>query len=544
MMANLHIILHKDDDEGVINFLSEKYNVVRHDTSFQKAIESIQNRQISSEIIWVSEYAERGEKELIEAIKELRENINEATRIIVVLGEERKNETEFIKQLDYLDIDYYAVDRYSASDLKTWIETAKSKLPALVWVAEENKEIEAVIINSMNEFVFKKFSVANIFKEQSTLLSELNNTYPDVIALGYIQGKHGTEELIDEIKKGTENKVQIVVILNEEDKVYEKSLKKKGVDVHYVKVTEQESSSEANEVSINIESQKKLTQSKDDEKINIIEKVSAIAKDIARDLEENNTLKNVSKVVENNTNQSSSSRITESRNKDYFDGKIVGSIVIALGGADRGVGTTHAAYALSNFIARHGYKTAYVEKSEHPVMDQFFSEENHEEIDGGYKVSKNLDVYVKYANGMVKEDVYQKGYNFVILDLGKISTKENGREIKLQNFIEMQRSYIPIVIGTGSKWGLTRAAEAALLGNENWKVYINFANPRDEKKIVKAFKEICDKEAYLAPFSPDPFLISKEQDIQFAKLIEVCLGIKINEENQKSILSKLKLFQK
>jgi len=554
--------LNESDDEGVISYLSEKYNVVKHDTCFKDAIESIQGGLISSEIILASEYAEREGKTLIDAIKELRENISEATRILLILGAKRKSEAPLIEKLQELDIDYYAVDTYSASELRLWIETAKSKLPYLVWIADESEEEISRIESIIPGFVFKNFKVTNHFKDQKSLIRALDNNYPDTIALGYVQGEYDTERLVEEIKKATDNKVHVVAILDEANKPYEKTLRKKGAEVHYIekpqekedevvpmqeKQEETDDKTTKNTENIGTDIQKDSGKAKEDQqeedKINVkLEKNMEIKEDIESKeaLIKQNVVKSTEKIVIREQYQYKDKDTNKS-----ISNKVIGTIVVAFGGADRGVGTTHAAYAFSSFLSRQGYKTAYVEKAEDPVMYQYFREEKYPEIEGGYRANKNLDIYVKYINGVVNdENVYSRNYNFIVLDLGEIVMREKDKALKLPNFSLMQRANIPIIVGGGAKWQLTRAAEVALIGYENWKIYINFANLRNEKDIEKAFKEICDKEAYLAPFCPDPFLIYKEQDTQFSKLIEAAIDIKIDQENQKSILSKLKFFQK
>ncbi|MEW9125136.1 MAG: hypothetical protein AB2421_20670 [Thermotaleaceae bacterium] len=212
----------------------------------------------------------------------------------------------------------------------------------------------------------------------------------------------------------------------------------------------------------------------------------------------------------------------------YLPPQISGSIIIGVAGIKQSVGCTHTAYSMANFLGRLG-RTAYVELSQSPVMYQYFREEKEaKEIEGGYQIGKNFDVYVKYLNGKVHyHDVFAKNYQYIILDLGQIAkAQENYLKIEpMENYDEMIRTNIPILVGTAAKWQLTQlAAISNRLGQKHWKIYVNFANPDEEKNIKRAFKEVADKEAYLAPYSPNMFELYDRDEASYSQLLKEYIG--------------------
>lgn len=215
--------------------------------------------------------------------------------------------------------------------------------------------------------------------------------------------------------------------------------------------------------------------------------------------------------------------------KEIITEKIKGTIYIAVGGAEENIGCTHAAFVISNFLSRKGYKTAYIEMSEEPIFfEGYKDDETVKEIEGGFALNKNLHLYVKYLNGNVEiGKAISKGYNYVVFDLGRIVEKNKQNSYKaLNNFEEMTRANLPILVGGGSKWQLETLYKASKLGYDNWVLYINYCDVNN-KIVQDTLIKLTNKKVYIAPFTPDCFKIYEKQDEFMEILLKDVLPAKI-----------------
>lgn len=216
--------------------------------------------------------------------------------------------------------------------------------------------------------------------------------------------------------------------------------------------------------------------------------------------------------------------------KEIITEKIKGTLFLTFAGADYNIGCTHAACSTAYYLSRQGYKTAYLEMCDDPVFFKGYKDDSTvKEIEGGYTVEKNLDLYVKYLNGNVEYGkAVSNGYQYIVVDVGCIFKRNKKGVLETnENIKEMERATISVLVGAGSKWQLSNIVEAAKLGHDNWKLYINFTDNDIEKAIIKTISKMTNKEVYLAPYTPNCFKKYSEQDEFLEILLKDILPAKI-----------------
>lgn len=239
-----------------------------------------------------------------------------------------------------------------------------------------------------------------------------------------------------------------------------------------------------------------------------------------------------SKPLKSNMNYSSdiSNIVPRIIEKEIITEKIKGTLFLTFAGADYNIGCTHAACSTAYYLSRQGYKTAYLEMCDDPVFFKGYKDDSTvKEIEGGYTVEKNLDLYVKYLNGNVEYGkAVSNGYQYIVVDVGCIFKRNKKGVLETnENIKEMERATISVLVGAGSKWQLSNIVEAAKLGHDNWKLYINFTDNDIEKAIIKTISKMTNKEAYLAPYTPNCFKKYSEQDEFLEILLKDILPAKI-----------------
>lgn len=194
---------------------------------------------------------------------------------------------------------------------------------------------------------------------------------------------------------------------------------------------------------------------------------------------------------------------------------IVGTIIIAVAGISRGVGCTHTAIAISNYIAQSGYSVALVEMNANKHIAQIYDEVYEE---GLLEKSFNIDgVDYYYNNSQDLIHVLSAGYQYIVLDLSLIRGEgDKGKSINNVNFIEMQRANKQILVGGIKDWQL-KDFKIALGGEEstNWNLYITFS----DTDMFNNFKKEIDRNVFMAPYCPDPFKTYDEQDIALRHML-------------------------
>ncbi|MBU7007203.1 serine/threonine protein kinase [Phosphitispora fastidiosa] len=202
---------------------------------------------------------------------------------------------------------------------------------------------------------------------------------------------------------------------------------------------------------------------------------------------------------------------------------LIGTVVIAVGGAARGTGCTHTALAAAAFLARKGLQTALLELNENPVY-QTIQEEYPEAglLEGSFRHS-GVDFYSQGPAGsndmLIK--VIRAGYHYLVLDLGVVCrTGAKGIFEKSPGFDEMVRADLTILVAGAAVWQLKDLApylrEPAA---GSWRFAFRAPEMYLFHKINKELPQTC----LPIPFAPAPFRITPETEGFYCKMLEPVL---------------------
>ncbi len=202
---------------------------------------------------------------------------------------------------------------------------------------------------------------------------------------------------------------------------------------------------------------------------------------------------------------------------------LIGTVVIAVGGASRGTGCTHTAIATAVFLAGKGWRTALLEMNENPVY-YTVAEEDRETapVEGSFRYC-GMDFYTQDPTGdndlLIR--VIRSGYNYLVLDLGTVCrTGTGGTPEKLSRYDEMVRADLTIVVAGAAVWQLKDLApylreQAA----SNWLFAFRTPDMYLFHKINKELPHTC----LPVPFAPDPFSLTPETEGFFGKMLNPVL---------------------
>lgn len=208
--------------------------------------------------------------------------------------------------------------------------------------------------------------------------------------------------------------------------------------------------------------------------------------------------------------------------------RFVGSAVIAITGTEKGVGTTHTAIMISNYLARQNYSVILVEAN---------NSNDYVEIEAAYdgikdiRTIKTIDFNingVKYLKNVKKLDMVSlltSNYSFIVLDLGHYEGTDC--------YEEFLRANITIVVGSGSDWKRKHIFNffhnQIHLDQSKWKLCVPFA---DRQTISDLKKKLPTRKVYGLSYCSDPYQAKKEDDL----LLEDIL--KLNQYNKLNLIKK------
>ena len=186
--------------------------------------------------------------------------------------------------------------------------------------------------------------------------------------------------------------------------------------------------------------------------------------------------------------------IKQTKKEIIYSDRIVGTIVIAVGGTDRGVGCTHIAISIGSYLMSKGHKVALLDMSEKAALHSI----------GDLKGAKILDDGVvdydgaHYFNKSFKlNNVLGLDYKYVILDLGRLKYQnEKGSYDSYLYLEEMYRSDISLLVCGAAVWQLPSFDKYKDEIGGNWNIAYNFSGTEGER---------IDNVSYTFPVIPDPF---------------------------------------
>lgn len=196
--------------------------------------------------------------------------------------------------------------------------------------------------------------------------------------------------------------------------------------------------------------------------------------------------------------------------------KIVGTVVIAITGTMKRIGTTHTTLEIATFLKNNNFKVAALE---------YHKSENFNTIKNNYEDVIEKDNcflidginYYPYSDDLNVLDVLQRDYNYIIIDMG---------QYKECDLTEFKRANIRIVVSGVKDWELTdlelilRSGDT-ITNNKNI-YYFNFSDKETFESIKANMidEKMGQFKCYQAPLNPNPFTVSKECILLFKELLK------------------------
>lgn len=189
-----------------------------------------------------------------------------------------------------------------------------------------------------------------------------------------------------------------------------------------------------------------------------------------------------------------------------------GKYTIAIGiiGTDRHVGVTHLCIMLANYLASKEHcRVAVVDMSKGnaiAVLRDIYQEEVFVK-EGKCKLNADFQIHkVDYYTQVRQEDIAnlcQKGYEYVVMDFGKVCLQNRNQEIL--------RCHIRIMVGSCCEWQQHAYIESmeekkALDDSGKWK-YAAFLGIKEIRQNIEKRYRI---KIHKIPYEEDPFRLHRE----------------------------------
>lgn len=205
----------------------------------------------------------------------------------------------------------------------------------------------------------------------------------------------------------------------------------------------------------------------------------------------------------------------ENSNK-MISNKIIGTVVIAVAGMSRGVGCTHTAISIAQYISSENYSVAIVEMNNHSSFSQIYDESyDIGKLEHSFNIN-GVDYYTNNAHELMK--ILNAGYDYIVLDLSLVKKLNEKGLVEIdKNMQEMQRANKQILVVGIKEWQMKDIKVA--IGDEyskNYNLYVTFA----DKNMFSEFENEIDMNTYLAPFCPDPFEFYKDESLIIYEMIK------------------------
>jgi hypothetical protein len=208
--------------------------------------------------------------------------------------------------------------------------------------------------------------------------------------------------------------------------------------------------------------------------------------------------------------------------------KFIGSVIIGIGATGRGAGCTHAAVTMATYLTRQSYQVALVEFNDNPVYYAIEDEDCKEgKITGSFR--KNGIDFCKYnlfAQNNRFADVFNAGYNYIIMDLGQLfKLNDSGMPEKSRGYDEMLRADHKVLLSGAAIWQLKDLAPYIIPETETWQFVFNCPDMQLFEEII----EEIDRKICATAFSPDPFNSTDEMEQVMKKILSPVLPVEKKE---------------
>lgn len=195
--------------------------------------------------------------------------------------------------------------------------------------------------------------------------------------------------------------------------------------------------------------------------------------------------------------------------------KPVGTMVVAIGGTSRGVGSTYTAISIATFLAGKRLAVAVNELNDNPVFFTLLEEgARRGRVEGSFRHG-NIDFCGKDTSFT---EVLQAGYDYVVLDLGQlVSSDEKGILKKSQWFEEMNRADEAILVAGSAIWQLKDLAPFIKEQcTDSWKLLFRTPNTQ----MLTELKKELGYQIFASAFNPEPFKVTDEQYRLYTEMLK------------------------
>jgi len=237
--------------------------------------------------------------------------------------------------------------------------------------------------------------------------------------------------------------------------------------------------------------------------------------------------------------------------------KLLGTTTIAVGGGSHGVGTTHMAISISQFLSKRNCDVAFIELNNSKDIATLRQDTYSKGKLANSFVINGIDFYPYGSHELV--DIIQAEYKYLVLDIGLL--KETSYKYRATRDIK-QDSLITIdsLVKTG-EYSMNKAeyfnefiranCKVFVTGLMEWQIVnlINIFKDEDvtkwkfcvsnaDSEMISYFKKIIkSNNIYAVHHAPDPLVNNKEQEQLIAKLLKDFLPNEIpKKSNFSSVL--------
>jgi hypothetical protein len=175
---------------------------------------------------------------------------------------------------------------------------------------------------------------------------------------------------------------------------------------------------------------------------------------------------------------------------------------IGIMGIDAGNGVTHLAIMMGNYITAKLHKNTGILEMNNTgafleLKESYGENTNKNQEDNHFKIA-DVTYYYGIGNNRIGE-VYSKGYEYIIIDMGTYNEK------KTEEFLKCS---IKILIGNLNPWNNKKfisTIESFIAHGkvEKMKYLVQFK----EDDMMHQFEKVYQINMYIMPYEPDPFLI-------------------------------------
>ncbi len=201
--------------------------------------------------------------------------------------------------------------------------------------------------------------------------------------------------------------------------------------------------------------------------------------------------------------------LSEINHKNKYQSELSHTVKIAIGGSHSGIGVTHMAFRICNYLTFLKKPCLYQEKNESGCVWSMKTYSDKTDIHNGFYIAEGIPMLPNIQ--CTTPDITQ--YRCIVQDFGVV-TPENSEDFLAADI----RFY---VLGA-KEWEMERMKTGIqMLGEENEIVWLfNYLNGKQFQKIIQAMNL---KNSYRVPYEPDPFTrIKSKSDVEFFREI---LGI-------------------